>query len=154
MKKIRTLETLNTETGLVESRVRVNNPRTKIAAGVLAVSAILGSHYGLDKAEEYLDHIKHVNTQYDDFGKYEIGSRPEDLAKILEKRGMTEKDITIYTVKNEMTAEQVAKEMGIDNWGEVGRELISPQVNDPNSKTRWTMHSGQTVVVPNDLFDK
>ena len=128
------------------------SPKRLKLAGALLGAAIL-SGIGVEKFEGFQQSI-HKNSEFTDFGKYEIGSHPEDLAKVLEKRGMTEKDITVYTVKGEQTAEEVAKDMGIYNWGEVGRELISQQINDPKSIERWTMHSGQTVVVPNDLFDK
>lgn len=134
-----------------QSTKQVNKNRLKFAGALLGAS-ILGG-ISVEKFEDVQQNLHNI-SEYHDFGKYEIGSRTEDLSKVLEKRGMTEKDITIYTVKGERNAEEVAKDMGIYNWGEVGKELISQQLNDPKSKERWTMHSGQTVVVPNDLFDK
>lgn len=153
MKKNHTLETSNAETGEIISRSRITT-RGKVVAGVLAVSTMLGAGYGIDRAEDYLNHKKHVYTEYDDFSKYNLAGNPEELAKIYEKEGIGPNNLEFYTVQGERNAEEVAKSMGIYNWGDVGRNIISPQVNDPESKVRWTMHPGQIVVVPKDLFDK
>lgn len=153
MKKIHTIETRNAETGEVLSRSKINT-RGKVVAGVLAVSTMFGTGYGIDRAEDYFKHKKHVSTEYHDFSKYNLAGNPEELAKIYEKEGISPNDLEFYTVKGEQNAEEVAKAMGIYNWAEVGDSIISAQVNDPESKARWTMHPGQIVVVPKDLFDK
>jgi len=112
--------------------------RRKVVA-LLAGATVLGGAYAIDRGEDFLKNNAHTNTETNDFSKYGLAN-PNDLA--------------FYTVRGEQSAEEVAKDMGIYNWAEVGDSIISAQVNDPNSKDRWTMHAGQVVVLPKDMTSK
>lgn len=127
--------------------------RRKMIASLLGF-AVLGGAYAIDRGEDFLKNSAHTSIEYKDFSKYNLAKQPEELAKIYEKENIGPSNLDFYTVQGEKNAEEVAKNMGIYNWAEVGDGIISAQVNDPKSKERWTMHSGQTVVVPKDLFAK
>lgn len=128
--------------------------RGKLAIGALALSVFAAGHTGLNKLEEHNKRQDHIEAEYKDFGKYGLADNPKELAKVYKKEGIGPEDVIFYTVKGEPTAYDVSKDMGIYHWGEVTENIVSTQVNDSNSKARWTMHPGQTVVVPKDLFDK
>lgn len=124
------------------------------AVALLAGAAVLGGSYAIDRGEDFLKNKAHTNAEYNDFSKYGLANNPKELAKIYKKEGISPNDLAFYTVQGEQSAEEVAKDMGVYNWAEVGDSIISAQVNDPESKSRWTMHAGQTVVIPKDLVSK
>ena len=111
--------------------------RGKVAVGALAVTAFLGAHNGVNAWNEHNKKQSHIDVEYKDFGKYGLASNPSELSKIYKKEGIGPEDVTFYTVKSEPTAYDVSKDMGIYNWGEVTDNIVSLQVNDPESKARW-----------------